>query len=103
MKRVIVHYNHSIPSGFIKHGKLGHPRTQWRFIAGKINYAWSINADYMFPLNLRRHRLFHTDTYVSFLKWGGFLGYVAPNDPKLDHFFGLKPMVLDPILVHPHL
>ena len=76
---------------------------QWRFIAGKINYAWSINADYMFPLNLRRHRLFHTDTYVSFLKWGGFLGYVAPNDPKLDHFFGLKPMVLDPILAHPHL
>ena len=28
-----------VPSGVLKHGKLGIPRTKWRFIAAKINYC----------------------------------------------------------------
>ena len=37
-----------LPSGVIKHGWLENPRTQWRYLARKINDIWSIFQHAMF-------------------------------------------------------
>ena len=38
-----------VPSGFIKHGRLENPRTEWRFLARKINYKESIFMYFPLP------------------------------------------------------